>query len=192
MRSQLVVSEEGLVTGVRVQWKTDKIYARDALDGFTKNADGNYSAEDLAKLTNENLTALSDYGYFVYFRFNNEKQKIGKAVDGQQIYTPKEGRLTLLFTVPLEQPIDPHKGTVSFKVYDPDFFIAFDYVNDKPLLISKPLAQGCSASLLPIPKDTKLDETRLMLSSKGKDWKPDEAEDFGGLFAQAVEVKCAP
>ena len=192
MRSQLIVSDDGMVTGLRVQWKTDKTYALDALDGFSKNTDGTYAPEDLVKLTDENLSALSEYGYFVYFRFNGEKQKIGKAVDGQQIYTPKEGRLTLLFTVPLEKPLDPHNGTMSFKVYDPDFFIAFDYVSDKPLLISKPLSPGCAATLLPIPKDTKLEETRLMLSSKDKNWKPADAEDFGGLFAQAVEIKCVP
>ena len=192
MRSQLIVSDDGMVTGLRVQWKTDKTYARDALDGFTANKDGGYSAEDLQKLTDENLSALADYGYFVYFRFGGEKQKIGAAVDGEQSYNAKEGRLTLMFTVPLDVPLDPRKGTIIVKIYDPDFFIAFDYLADKPLLISKPLAQGCHANLLAIPKDTKLEETRLMLSSKDKNWKPDQAEDFGGLFAQAVEVKCSP
>ena len=192
VRSQLLISDDGMVTGVREQWTTDKTYALDALDGFTKNAQGNYSDEDLQKLTDENLNALSDYGYFVYFRFNGEKQKIGAAKDGQQVYNAKEGRLTLTFSVLLETPIDPHKGAATLKIYDPDFFIAFDYVPDKPLLISKPLLPGCTASLLPVPKDPKLEETRLMLSSKDKNWKSDQAEDFGGLFAQAVEVKCAP
>lgn len=192
MRSQLIISEDGKISGVRVQWTTDKTYALDALDGFTKGADGNYSAEDLKKLTDENLSALADYGYFVYFRFNGEKQKLGTAGEGQQIYNPKDGRLTLIFAVPLEQPLDPHKGAVTLKVYDPDFFIAFDYLADKPLLISKPLPQGCNASLLPVPKDTKIEETRLMLASKDKAWKPEQAEDFGGLFAQPVEIKCAP
>ena len=192
MRSQLIVSDAGLVTGLRVQWKTDKTYARDALDGFTADTDGNYSTEDLKKLTDENLSALADYGYFVFIRFGGEKQKISNAVDGEQSYNAKEGRLTLIFTVPLDVPLDPNKGTITVKIYDPDFFIAFDYVEEKPLLISKPLSSGCSAILQPVPKDTKLEETRLMLSSKDKSWKPDQAEDFGGLFAQAVEIKCTP
>ena len=192
MRSELVMSDEGFVTGVRVLWTTDKTYALDALDGFTKTPDGNYSPEDLKKLTDENLSALSEYNYFIFFRFNGEKQKIGTASEGQQAFNPKDGRLTLEFFVPLEQPLDPRKGTITLKVYDPDFFIDFEYLPPKPLLISKPLPQGCTASLLPIPKDPKLDDTRLMLAGKDKAWKPDDAEDFGGLFAQAVEVKCAP
>ncbi len=192
MRSQLIISDEGLVTGVRLQWTTDKTYARDALDGFSKDAQGNYSVEDLQKLTDENLSALSDYDYFTFFRFNGEKQKIGKAAEGQQIYNPKDGRLTLTFAVPLAAPLDPHKGAVTLKIYDPEFFIAFDYLPEKPLLISKPLPQGCTANLLPIAKEPKLEETRLMLAAKDKNWKPTDAEDFGALFAQAAEVKCAP
>jgi hypothetical protein len=30
-----------------------------------------------------------------------------------------------------------------------------------------------------------------MLSSKGKDWKPDSNEDFGAMFAQPVSIDCA-
>jgi len=191
MRSQLVIADDGKVTGVRVQWTTDKTYAKDALDGFMKNADGSYDATELARLTNENLSALSGYNYFVYFRMGGEPQKIGKATEGQQFYNPSDGRLTLLFTVPLETPLDPHQGTVQLKVYDPEFFIDFEYLNDKPLLISKALASGCNAKLLAVPKDAGLDQTKQMLSTKGKDWKPDNNEDFGSMFAQAAEVSCA-
>lgn len=190
MRSQLVVSDDGLISGVRVQWTTDKTYALDALDGFKKSADGTYDAQEMARLTQENLSALADYNYFVNFRFNGEKQKIGSAVDGAQTYNPADGRLTLLFTVPLQTPLDPHQGKVELKVYDPEFFIDFEYVSDKPLLISKVLPQGCNAALLPVPGDAALTQTKQMLSTKGKDWKPDNNEDFGSMFAQGAEVKC--
>ena len=190
MRSQLVVSDTGLISGVRVQWTTDKVYAKDALDGFTVKPDGTYDAADLAKLTAENLDALSGYGYFIFFRMGGEVQKIGKPVDGLQTYNAKDGRLTLLFTMPLETPLDPHAGSVTLKVYDPEFFIDFEYVADKPLLISKPLAQGCKAELKSVNTNAALNQTKQMLSTKDKTWKPDNNEDFGGLFAQPIEVKC--
>ena len=191
MRSQLVISDTGLVTGVRVQWTTDKVYAKDALDGFKPKPDGSYDAADLEKLTAENLDALSGYGYFIFFRINGELQKIGKPVDGLQTYDVKEGRLTLLFTVPLEAPLDPHSAAVTLKIYDPEFFIDFEYVTDKPLLISKALPPGCKAELKPANTDAQIDQTKQMLSTKDKTWKPENGEDFGGLFARPVEVKCA-
>lgn len=192
MRSQLIVSDDGMVTGVRVEWKMDKGYTLEALDGLQKTADGNYSAADLQSLTDENLDALKDYGYFIYFRSNDEKQPIGKAFDGLQTYDPKDKRLTLLFSVSLEKPLDPRQAPVTLKVYDPEYFIDFGYVESKPILISKPLLKDCSASLLPIPKDSQLEDTRMMLATKDKAWKPDQEEDYGGLFAQPLEVKCAP
>ena len=191
MRSQLVISDLGLVTGVRVQWTTDKVYAKDALDGFKPKPDGSYDPADLEKLTAENLDALSGYGYFIFFRSNGEVQKIAKPTDGLQTYNVKDGRLTLLFTVPLEMPLDPHSAAVTLKVYDPEFFIDFECVADKPLLISKPLTQGCKAELKPATTDAQINQTKQMLSTKDKTWKPENGEDFGGLFAQPVEVKCA-
>ena len=192
MRSQLVIGDDGTIQGVTVQWTTDKTYALDALDGFKPDADGNYSAEDLAKLTAENLDALKDYGWFIFFRFNGELKEIGTPTEGRQTYNPKDGRLTLYFTAPLKEPLDPRKGTVDLKVYDPEFFIDFEYVDDKPLLINKALAPGCTADLLPIVGDAGLQQTKDMLATKDKNWKPENGEDFGAMFAQAAEVKCIP
>jgi hypothetical protein len=44
--------------------------------------------------------------------------------------------------------------------------------------------------LTPIPNGSNLNQTRLMLSAKGIDWKPDNNEDFGGMFAQAILIVC--
>jgi ABC-type uncharacterized transport system substrate-binding protein len=190
MRSQLVVAEDGTITGVRVEWTLDKAYAKDALDGFPTQPDRNYAPEELVRLTEENLKALSDYNYFVVFRYNGEVQKNGVAKDGIQTYNVKDGRLTLTFTVPLLTPLDPKAGEVKLKVYDPEFFIDFEYVRERPLLISRTLAEGCKAKLLPPPSDASIEQTRQVLSTKGRDWKPENNEDFGGMFAQAAIVEC--
>ena len=191
MRSQLQIADDGTVTGVRVEWVLDKAYARDALDGLDANHDGIYEPDELARLTEENLKALSGYDYFVAFRFNGEVQKNGVAKDGNQTYNPADGRLTLTFTVPLQTPLDPKAGEVKLKVYDPEFFIDFEYVKEHPLLISKKLPEGCNAKLLPTPSDASIEQTRQLLSTKSKDWKPENNEDFGGMFAQATVVECA-
>ncbi len=190
MRSQLQVADDGTITGVRVEWMLDTAYTKDALDGFPTLPDGNYAPEELVRLTEENLKALAEYNYFVAFRYNGEVQKNGTAKDGINTYNPASGRLTLTFTVPLLTPLDPHKGEVKLKVYDPEFFIDFEYVKEHPLLISRKLPDGCNAKLMPIPSDASIDQTRQMLGSKGRDWKPENNEDFGGMFAQAAVVEC--
>jgi hypothetical protein len=42
----------------------------------------------------------------------------------------------------------------------------------------------------PVPSDEELEQTRLMLSTKAKDWKPENNEDFGAMFAQPVHINC--
>ena len=192
MRSEILVADDGMIAGVRVEWTTDKDYAKDALTGLDVNNDGAYDTEELARLTEENLSALADYGYFIYFRLNGAAQDIGTAKDGVQAYNAQDGRLTLQFTVPLKTPLDPHSGRISLKIYDPEFFIAFNYVKTKPLLISKTLPPDCSAILQPLQSDAELEQTRAMLATKDRSWKPENDEDFGAMFAQAAEIACNP
>lgn len=190
MRSTILISPEGLVTGVRAEWTTDPVYAQDALDGLDANNDATYQPEELARLTEENLDALSSYDYFMNFRFNDEQQKAGRARDGIQTYNANDGRLTLQFTVPLETPLDPHKGEIRLKIYDPEFFVSFEYVKDRPLMISQALKDGCAANLMKLPDDPLAAQTKTLLATKDKDWKPENNEDFGSLFAQPVVVSC--
>ena len=41
---------------------------------------------------------------------------------------------------------------------------------------------------MPDPNST--EDTKAMLATKGKDWTPDQEDDFGIMFAQPVAVVC--
>ena len=190
MRSMILFTPAGLVRGVRVSWTFDEAYTKFAVDGLDANGDGSYSSDELAPLTALNLQSLKTYGYFVFFRKNGDVVKIGDAADPAQAYA--HGRLTLQFTLPLLQPLDPRKDEVKLKVYDPEFFIDFEYAKKDPVAVSGAMPANCKTVLTAIQSDGNLNQTRLMLASKGIDWKPDNNEDFGGMFAQAILMACAP
>jgi ABC-type uncharacterized transport system substrate-binding protein len=190
IRSTILLTKEGLVSGVRVKWTTDPAYATVALDGLDANSDGIYQPEELAQLTAENLDALSSYGYFLHFRTNNEVQKIGKATDGVQTYNAADGRLTLEFSVLLATPLDPQNSEISLKIYDPEYYISFEYVKNTPLMIEEGMKAGCKANLMELPEDPVAAQTKSLLATKDKDWKPENSEDFGSLFAQPVVISC--
>jgi len=190
MRSTVLFNPQGTISGARVEWTFDKGYSAQATDGLDADGDGKFSSAELAPLTAVNLSSLKTYGYFVFMRMNGEVQKFGDAIDPDQAYA--NGRLTLRFTVPLLQPLDPRAGKFALKVYDPEFFIDFEYLKAKPASAAGPIPKGCKMQLTPIPSDAQLNQTMLMLSTKGVDWKPENNEDFGGLFAQSVLVACAP
>src|SRR5204862_1189135 len=96
------------------------------------------------------------------------------------------------FTVPLERPVDPRKGVFMLKVYDPEFFIDFEYQAKNPVAVKGAMPMSCKMMLKPVPTTGELEQTRLMLSTKGVDWKPGDGEDFGGMFAQSTLIACQP
>jgi ABC-type uncharacterized transport system substrate-binding protein len=152
------------------------------------DGDGLYSQVELAPLTKENIESLKDYEYFTVMRANGEQQKIGPITDYGQIWS--NNKLTLHLQVPLVRPIDPRKEEFMLKVYDPEFFIDLEYPADDAVNVNGKIPESCKLVVKPVPTDAELDQTRTMLSSKGTDWKPESAEDFGAMFAQAVSIAC--
>lgn len=190
MRSGVSFTADGKIDGMNIEWTFDDGYTQAALEGLDVNADGDYSADELAPLTKENIESLKEYEYFTVMRRNGEKLPIGDVAEYGQRWS--NNKLSLHFKVPLKEPLDPHGGTFVAKVYDPDFFIAIDYVKDDPVSVDGTMPAGCSMEVKPVPTDAELDQTREMLSTKGQDWKPENNEDFGALFAQPVIVSCTP
>ena len=188
MRSDIVFGDDGKITGVNLIWSFDDGYTQMALDGLDSNGDGVYSQEELDPLTKENIASLKDYEYFTVMRVNGEKQASGEVTEFGQIWS--NDKLQLHFQVPLKEPIDPTKGEFVVKVYDPEFFIAMDYVKDAPVTVIGAMPASCQLIVKPVPTDAEIDSTREMLSSKGADWKPENNEDFGALFAQPVLIEC--
>jgi len=188
MRSDIVFNDQGLITGINLMWTFDDAYAQMALDGLDTDKDGVYSQAELEPLTKENLESLKDYDFFAVLRFNGEKQVFGPIVESGQIYS--NNKLQLHFQLPLKTPVDPVKGEFVAKVYDPEFYIAIDYVKDDPVTVVGSMPKNCQLIVKPLPTDAEVEATRDMLATKGKDWKPETAEDFGAIFAQPVTIQC--
>jgi ABC-type uncharacterized transport system substrate-binding protein len=189
MRSDVVFNDKGEIAGVAVEWTFDDGYTQMALDGLDTNGDGVYSQSELDPLTQENLQSLKDYNYFVVPRVDGKVVAINDPTEYGQIYS--DNKLELHFTVPLATPVDPHNVEFLYKIYDPEFYIAMDYVNEDPVGVVGDMPKGCHLEVKPVVSDQQLDQTRQMLATKGTDWKPPEDEDFGGLFAQPTVVLCS-
>lgn len=188
MQTSIATNPQGLVTGVDVEWTFDDAFAQVALDGMDKDHDGIYSADELEPLAAENLSSLRDYDYFMHFKVDGELQKVPDATNGGVVWA--ENKLTLHFTAPLPVPVDPRQHKFEVKIFDPEFYIAFDYAKDTPVDSAGDLPPGCTIDIKPVPTTAELEQTRAMLATKGKEWKPDPNDEFGAMFAQPVSVLC--
>ena len=190
MRSDVVFNADGKISGVDVEWTFDDGYAAEALDGMDTNGDGEYSQDELVPLTKENMDSLKEYKYFTYMRSGDTLLPAALPIRAGQTYNGK--KLQLHFEVPLKTPFDPHQGEFMLKVYDPEFFIDFEYPKKNPVGIEGDVPSGCKMIVKPVPTDAESTQTLAMLSTKDKQWKPENGEDFGSIFAQAVLVSCKP
>ncbi len=188
MRTDVVADSSGLIAGINVEWSFDDVYAQQALVGIDVDGDGEYTQEELKPLTQENMDSLKDYGYFNVMWGNGKLLETAEPINAGQTYNGN--KLQLHFTVPLKQAYDAHNGEFKVKIYDPEFFIAFDYSKELPTDIEGKLAAGCSLELKAVPTDAELNTTLTMLSTKDKEWKPESGEDYGSLFAQPLTVSC--
>lgn len=188
MRTGVVFMNDGKISGIAVEWSFDDAYAAVALEGMDANGDGEYGPEELVALTTENMDSLKDYNYFNKMWGGDAVLEPAPPTHASQTYIDK--KLKLHFTVPLIVPYDPRSGEFKLKIFDPEFYIAFDYLKDAPTKTEGAIATSCKLDLKPLPTDAELNATQEMLATKGMDWKPENGEDFGSMFAQALVVAC--
>jgi ABC-type uncharacterized transport system substrate-binding protein len=189
VETTIMTTPQGLISGLRIRWNFDETYTQFSLEGLDANNDGTYSNDEIAPLTKENINSLVESQYFTNAMQNgNVLPQAAVTVYGQDMI---EGKLSLWFELPFVTPVDPKAGAFEARIYDPDFFIGFDYTPEKPPKLEGALATGCAMALKPLPTTEELDQTRNMLADKPQDWKPDQPTDFGAMFAQPLTVTCA-
>jgi ABC-type uncharacterized transport system substrate-binding protein len=187
--SAVVFNGEGKLKAINVRWVFDPNYSAFATTDLDVNKDGVLTPEELHPLAKENIASLKEWSYFVYGRLNDEKINWADVTEYGQTMG-KEGRLELQFVIPFVTPIDPQTAKFLYRIYDPTFYIAIDFVGKQPVSVIGNKPASCSVEVGPVPDPSQTADTKSMLGSKGTDWAPDASEDFGIMFAQPVLVQC--
>lgn len=188
VRSEIVLSGNHQITGIRQHWTFDEFYTAMAIQGLDTNKDGVYSKEELAPLAKLNVESLKDFDYFTFVHFDGEDDKLLKLKPPVDYWVDYDKNvLTLHFTLPLEAPVDTHGKPVAVDVYDPSFFVAFGFASKNPVELAGADTKGCNAKIvLPDPETTA--DTKALSESFFTQLGPNS--NFGSQFAQTVLVSC--
>ena len=100
LKTEAHIDGEGRFAALTIVWIFDEFYSAFALDGLEKPG-GAYKPEDLAALTDVNMTNLEEWNYFAEVTRGGETAKFGKPRDAHSAWDEKSGRLTLTFTLTL-------------------------------------------------------------------------------------------
>ena len=154
--------DNGTVTGVDHVWTFDDAYTAMALEGLDKNNDGIYDDSELADLLKVNMDGLKDFNYFTVAKLADAELTFAPPTNAHLEYNNKI--LRLHFHLPLEKPVLADAEGLTFAVFDPSYFIAFEpEKTDAVKLAAAP--QGCSATLID-PDAEKNDEQTKRLGQR--------------------------
>ena len=182
-KEQVVFGPDGKVTGVRAAWTFDDMYSAFAIQGLGDPAKILTRAE-LAPLAKTNVDSLKEFGWFTVAKTGGKAVAFADPVDYWLEETPDK-LITLHFTLPLKVPTATG-AFFNLQVYDPTYFVAFDYADKDPVTLVNPPA-GCSTTVTkPKPLDNidnqKLSEAFFTNMSPGT--------DFGIKLASRSIIAC--
>ncbi len=174
--------ENASLVGITQSWLFDELYTAMAIQGLDKDGDGVYSREELAELAKINMEGIEEYGYFTDARLG--EKRLGVKERDDYWLEHKDGVLTLHFTVDFESPVLAEAEGFSFSVYDPSFFIAYEFVKTNAVALGPGAPKACLAKLT--NKDEGGDQAALneaLVAQLG---------DYAGGISmmQQVEVSC--
>lgn len=172
----------GKVVGLQQRWTFDDMYTAMAIQGLDKNGDGKYDREELAELAKVNIEGIKQFDYFTHARLNENELKFAEPTDFWLEH--KDNVLTLNFTLPLQQPFAAETPGFSFAIYDPSYFIAFDFAKDKPVKLGKGAPANCALDVDAPPSDDDATNLANALSNAAG------TASGGSFLSRTVHVKC--
>lgn len=180
---QVLFGADGSVTGIRAAWTFDDMYSSFLVQGLGE-PDAIVPDDKLADLAKTNVESLDEFGYFTFAKAGGQTLAWGTPTD-YRLHESADKLLTLTFTLPLKTPASARQA-FSFSVYDPTYFVAFDFAKDNPVSMAGAPA-GCSTTVVkPPPLDAS--ETKKLSEAFFTNMSP--GLDFGIKVASRVVVAC--
>jgi ABC-type uncharacterized transport system substrate-binding protein len=188
VRSEVVFGPDNKITGIRHAWTFDEFYTAMAVQGLDADGDGVYSKEELQPLAQVNVESLKEFEYFTFIRFGDDGKVLPLKPPVDYWVDYDKSVLTLHFTLPLEEPVDPNGKEVVVDVFDPSYFVAFGFATEAPVKMAGTAVPGCGVEVKK-PDEETMAEAKALTEAFFSELGP--GSDFGSQFAQTVIVKCA-
>lgn len=141
-RTQVLFNPQGQIIGVSNVWDFDDAFSAYAIQGYDSKGDGNPTRQELQPFAEINLKSLAEYNYFTRLKVAGAAVAFASPKDYYDVFANE--KLTLHFTLPLAKPLDVRGKAVEVDVYDPAYFAAITFANDKPVTLAG-AAGGCAS-----------------------------------------------
>ncbi|MEZ8608321.1 MULTISPECIES: DUF1007 family protein [Vibrio] len=177
-----IEGENGMITGLSMEWSFDAMTSMYMLDGEDVSADT--ETETFKKLAASVIENMMYEHYFTYFYDGEEPIKY-QVVENAKFERDK-AKMVLTFDLPLSKPKPVTRNSLRVLIFDPSYFVDMSWLSNRDVTLSPELARQCHLELIE-PNPTP--EQMSYAMSLPVDADPDNT--LGQLFTQSVELHCA-
>lgn len=132
-QAEIVFDDKQRLAEVHHIWKFDPAFSEFAIQGLDADGDGALSTAELEPLAEINVTSLREYEFFSYLTIGAERAAL---LSPEKYWLEYEsGRLTLFFTLPLEEPTSV-ASHATLEVFDREYFVEFGFPDDDPVRLT--------------------------------------------------------
>ncbi len=186
-RAELVFDADKRAVSVRNIWRFDEAFTAFAIQGLDEDGDGALTREELQPLAQVNVDSLKEFDYFTYLETGGEEATFQHPTEYWLDFY--DGKLTLFFTLPLQEPVITDASTLALDIYDPTYFVAFEMTREQPfVMIDAP--QSCSLKYEP-PKalDPQVAAALNQIPASQRDL-PEEFSAVTETLSNTAIIKC--
>ncbi|OLO05155.1 hypothetical protein BTW07_05970 [Salinicola socius] len=185
-----IFDDQGSLTGLRQRWRMDPFYSQVVMEEMANVDDGTSMAQRLDALGVEIRNNLATQDNLTHIALDGQPVAQGDVTDTNTDY--RDDRLIFEFVLPLAAPQALAGHTLSYRIFDPTYYIEMvheateDGSQPRPeaLTLDHPPA-GCTTHIAkPKPDPQKVMEASML--DKSESGEP----NLGRFFAETGEITC--
>lgn len=138
--------EDGRLAKIRMQWAFDEFFSAVLYEDFDRNKNGAFEPKEVEAMRQGAFTGLSEVGFFTDLRIDGQQVAWDGAEDFGIAVSADGSVVSYSFTLTLPEPVDLVTQPVTLSVYDPEYYVAVDFIEDRPLRFRNNEAATCAYS----------------------------------------------
>ena len=186
LRTQLVVDDDGRVTGLRQHWEIDPLYSLMLTEEFDSAGDDGDRGAGLQHLADTMLGNMAEFDYMTRLTVDGERVAWDGVDNVQLTVDDATDSLHFRFTLLLAEPLGLHERELEYAVYDPTYYIEVVHAEDDAI-DTRALGAECSVRIREPDPPESLVERMARIDRSGE---PTE-QDVGERFAERVRIGCS-
>ncbi|MGD9164876.1 MAG: DUF1007 family protein [Chromatiales bacterium] len=183
LRIEARFDTNGRVTGLYQRWLFDDYYSVFITEGMDGDDDGK---PDRSQLESLRMTMFSNLAAFNFFsHIEQEDHDVPCSPVTQGAIAMRNHRLEISFFLPFESPRDPSITPLTYRVFDPSYYIEMIHAEAKDAISLRDAPDECRHHVVqPSPDPEKVAYAASLPASQSG------GNDLGKFFAEKVVIEC--